>query len=163
STLDARSRERAQFMVSLITDALSPTNTLPGNPAALRKLVESGGASLVGGLANAAMDLLNNQGMPAQVDKSAFEVGKNVAATEGGVVFRNDVLELIQYAPATAQVYGRPQLIVPPQINKFYVFDLSEGKSIIEFLVKSEFQVFAVSWRNPTAAQSHWDLDTYVG
>ncbi|MFC0398720.1 alpha/beta fold hydrolase [Paraburkholderia rhizosphaerae] len=163
SELDTKTRERAQFMLSLITDALSPTNTLPGNPAALRRLVESGGASLIGGLANAATDLLNNQGMPAQVDKSAFAVGKNVAASQGAVVFRNDVLELIQYAPATAHVYGRPQLIVPPQINKFYVFDLSEGKSMIEFLVKSEFQVFAVSWRNPTAAQSHWDLDTYVG
>jgi poly[(R)-3-hydroxyalkanoate] polymerase subunit PhaC len=163
SALDAKTRDRAQFMLSLITDALSPTNTLPGNPAALRKLVESGGASLVDGLKNALTDLLNNQGMPAQVDKSAFEAGENVAASQGAVVFRNEVLELIQYAPATAQVYGRPQLIVPPQINKFYVFDLAQGKSVVDYLVKSEFQVFAVSWRNPTAAQRHWDLDTYVG
>nr|WP_246356111.1 alpha/beta fold hydrolase [Paraburkholderia humisilvae] len=163
STLDAKTRQRAQFMLSLFTDALSPTNTLPGNPAALRKLFESGGASVVGGLANVVTDLINNQGMPAQVDKSVFEVGENVATTRGAVVFRNEVLELIQYAPATAQVYSRPQLIVPPQINKFYVFDMSEGKSVVDYLVKSEFQVFVVSWRNPTAAQSHWDLDTYVG
>jgi polyhydroxyalkanoate synthase len=163
SALDDKTRERARFMLSLFTDALSPTNTLIGNPAALRKLVESGGASLLGGLKNLATDLLNNQGMPAQVDKSAFAVGENLATTPGAVVFRNEVLELIQYAPATGQVYGRPQLIVPPQINKFYVFDLSKGKSVVDYLVKNEFQVFVVSWRNPTAAQSHWNLDTYVG
>jgi polyhydroxyalkanoate synthase subunit PhaC len=108
------------------------------------------------------MDLLKNQGMPAQVDKTSFEVGKNLGTSAGAVVFRNEVLELIQYSPATAEVYSRPQLIVPPQINKFYIFDLSEGKSIVDYLLKNELQVFVVSWRNPTAAQSHWDLDTYV-
>ncbi|NVI03083.1 alpha/beta fold hydrolase [Paraburkholderia youngii] len=162
SALDPKSKERAQFVMSLFTDALSPTNTLLGNPAALKKVVDSGGASLIGGLKNAMFDMLKNQGMPAQVDKSAFEVGKNLGTSPGAVVFRNEVLELIQYKPATEQVYGRPQLIVPPQINKFYVFDLSEGKSMVDYLVKNEFQVFAVSWRNPTAAQSHWDMDTYV-
>ncbi|HTR05258.1 MAG TPA: alpha/beta fold hydrolase [Paraburkholderia sp.] len=162
SALDAKSKERAQFVLSLISDALSPTNTLLGNPAALKKLVDSGGASLVGGVKNLVMDMLENQGMPAQVDKTAFELGKNLASSPGSVVFRNEVLELVQYTPATAQVYARPQLIVPPQINKFYIFDLSEGRSIVEYLVKSEFQVFAVSWRNPTAAQRQWDLNTYV-
>ncbi|MFL9937148.1 alpha/beta fold hydrolase [Paraburkholderia sp. RL18-103-BIB-C] len=162
SALDPKSKERAQFVLSLFTDALSPTNTLLGNPGAIKKIVDSGGASLLGGIRNAVTDLLKNQGMPAQVDKTAFEVGKNLGTSRGAVVFRNEVLELIQYAPATTHVYGRAQLIVPPQINKFYVFDLSEGKSIVDYLVKSEFQVFVVSWRNPTAAQSHWDLDTYV-
>ncbi|KXU83260.1 poly(R)-hydroxyalkanoic acid synthase [Paraburkholderia monticola] len=162
SALDPKTKERAQFVLSLYTDALSPTNTLLGNPAAIKKIVDSGGASLLGGIKNIVTDLLKNQGMPAQVDKTAFEVGKNLGTSRGAVVFRNEVLELIQYAPATTQVYGRPQLIVPPQINKFYVFDLSEGKSIVDYLVKNELQVFVVSWRNPTAAQSHWDLDTYV-
>ena len=162
SALDPKSKERAQFVLSLFTDALSPTNTLLGNPAAIKKIVDSGGASLLGGLKNAVTDMLKNQGMPAQVDKTAFEVGKNLGTSRGAVVFRNEVLELIQYAPATTHVYSRPQLIVPPQINKYYVFDLSEGKSIVDYLVKSEFQVFVVSWRNPTAAQRHWDLDTYV-
>jgi polyhydroxyalkanoate synthase subunit PhaC len=162
SALDPKTKERAQFVLSLYTDALSPTNTLLGNPAALKKVVESGGASLLGGLRNMMTDMLKNQGMPAQVDKTAFEVGKNLGTSRGAVVFRNEVLELIQYAPATTHVHGRPQLIVPPQINKYYIFDLSEGKSIVEYLVKSEFQVFVVSWRNPTAAQSHWALDTYV-
>ncbi|NTZ83901.1 alpha/beta fold hydrolase [Burkholderia metallica] len=162
SALDPKSKERAQFVLSLFADAMSPTNTLLGNPAALKKIVESGGASLVGGAKNLVADLLGNRGMPAQVDKTAFEVGRNLGTSPGVVVFRNEVLELIQYAPATAQVYSRPQLIVPPQINKFYVFDLSEGKSIVDYLVKQEFQVFAVSWRNPTAEHGDWDLDTYV-
>jgi polyhydroxyalkanoate synthase len=162
SALDAKTRERAQFVMSLYTDAMSPTNTLLGNPAALKKAIDSGGASLLGGMRNLVTDLLHNQGMPAQVDKSAFKVGENVATSPGAVVFRNEVLELIQYAPATEHVHARAQLIVPPQINKFYVFDLSDGKSIVDYLVKNEFQVFAVSWRNPGTEHSHWDLDTYV-
>ncbi|MBV8271004.1 MAG: alpha/beta fold hydrolase [Cupriavidus sp.] len=162
SALDTRSKERAQFVLQLITDALAPTNTLIGNPAALRKVVESGGTSLISGIRNALTDMLQNQGMPAQVDMSAFKVGKNLGTTPGAVVFRNEVLELIQYAPATGEVYGRPQLIVPPQINKFYVFDLSEGKSIVDYLLKREFQVFTVSWRNPTVDHRDWDMDTYV-
>jgi polyhydroxyalkanoate synthase len=162
SGLDPANKERARFVMSLITDAASPTNTLLGNPAALKKVIDTGGASLLDGANNIMMDLLKNQGMPAQVNKTAFEVGKNLGTSKGAVVFRNEVLELIQYAPTTQQVYSRPQLIVPPQINKFYIFDLSEGKSIVDYLVKNELQVFVVSWRNPTAAQSHWDLDTYV-
>ncbi|WP_200821729.1 alpha/beta fold hydrolase [Caballeronia humi] len=162
STLDAKSRERARFALTLVADALSPTNTLAGNPAALRKVAESGGASLVAGLKNLLADALTNHGMPAQVDKSAFQVGRNLATTPGAVVFRNEVLELIQYAPVTSKVHARAHLIVPPQINKFYVFDLSKGKSIVEFLLNSEFQVFAVSWRNPSADQRDWDMDTYV-
>ncbi|HEY2022626.1 MAG TPA: alpha/beta fold hydrolase [Paraburkholderia sp.] len=162
SALDAKTRERAQFVMSLYTDAMSPTNTLPGNPTALKKAIDSGGASLLGGMRNLVMDLLRNRGMPAQVDKNAFKVGENVGTSPGAVVFRNEVLELIQYAPATEHVHARAQLIVPPQINKFYVFDLSGGKSIVEYLVNNEFQVFVVSWRNPGTGHSHWNLDTYV-
>ncbi|MDR5795724.1 alpha/beta fold hydrolase [Caballeronia sp. LZ008] len=162
SALDDASKERAQFVMSLLTDALAPTNTLAGNPAALRKLVDTRGASVVAGMRNMLTDTLNNKGMPSQVDKRAFRVGGNLATTPGAVVFRNEVLELIHYAPATPNVRARPQLIVPPQINKFYIFDLSAGKSIVEYLVQSDFQVFAVSWRNPTEAQRDWDMDTYV-
>ena len=162
SALDDRSKERAQFVLQLLTDALAPTNTLLGNPAALRKIIESGGTSLISGVKNAVMDAVRNQGMPSQVDTSAFEVGKNLATSPGAVVFRNEVLELIQYQPATASVHARPQLIVPPQINKYYVFDLSKGKSIVDFLLQSEFQVFVVSWRNPTIEHRDWDMDTYV-
>jgi polyhydroxyalkanoate synthase len=162
SALDSKTKERASFVVSLLTDALAPTNTLLGNPAALKKIIESGGASLVAGLQNMLADLFKNQGMPAQVDKQAFRVGENLALSPGAVVFRNDLLELIQYAPSTPDVYARPHLIVPPQINKFYIFDLSPGKSMIAYLVKSGFQVFAVSWRNPTPAQRSWGMETYV-
>jgi polyhydroxyalkanoate synthase len=162
SRMDESTRERARFVVSLLTDALAPTNTLLGNPAALKKAIDSGGSSLLEGIRNLLTDLSSNQGMPAQVDKKAFQVGKNLAVSPGAVVFRNDVLELIQYAPATPDVYARPQLIVPPQINKFYIFDLAPGKSLVEYLVKIGLQVFVVSWRNPKPMQRDWDMDTYI-
>ncbi|HEX3524289.1 MAG TPA: alpha/beta fold hydrolase [Stellaceae bacterium] len=162
SGLDNLTKQRAQFVVSLLTDALAPTNTLLGNPAALKRVIDSGGASLLEGFKNLLADLTANRGMPAQVDTTAFQLGKNLALSPGAVVFRNDVLELIQYAPATGEVYARPQMIVPPQINKYYVFDLSPGRSIVEYLVQNGFQVFVVSWRNPTPAQSDWDMSTYV-
>ncbi|MBP0627685.1 MULTISPECIES: alpha/beta fold hydrolase [unclassified Cupriavidus] len=163
SVMDPRSKHRAQYFMSLLTDALAPTNTLAGNPAALRKTFESCGMNLVSGLFNLASDALTNGGMPTQVDKGAFSVGQNLAATPGVVVFRNEVLELIQYAPTTSKVHARPQLIVPPQVNKFYVFDLAPGKSMVEYMLGQGLQVFIVSWRNPTAAQRDWNLDTYVG
>ncbi|MNF31424.1 Poly-beta-hydroxybutyrate polymerase [compost metagenome] len=100
--------------------------------------------------------------MPSQVDMKAFEVGKSLATTEGAVVFRNSVLELIQYRPTTEQVHERPLLVVPPQINKFYVFDLSQEKSLARFLLRSGVQTFVVSWRNPTKAQREWGLSSYI-
>ncbi len=162
SALEGANKERASFVVQLLTDAFTPTNTLIGNPGAVKKLVETGGMSAVKGLQNLLQDIASNQGMPAQVDTRAFEVGRDLALTPGAVVFRNEVLELIQYTPTTAKVYARPQLLVPPQVNKFYVFDMAPGKSLIEFLVGSGFQTFTVSWRNPTPAQRHWDMGTYV-
>jgi polyhydroxyalkanoate synthase len=160
--LPQRDTARAHFVVALLTEAVAPTNSVLGNPAALKKALETGGASLGRGLVNLLRDAAMNGGMPAQVDKSAFEVGKNLAVSPGAVVFRTDVLELIQYAPVKADVYARPLLIVPPQINKFYLLDLAPGKSLIEYAVSSGFQVFAVSWRNPAPAQRDWGLDTYV-
>ncbi|HXZ00505.1 MAG TPA: alpha/beta fold hydrolase [Stellaceae bacterium] len=154
--------ERARFAMSLLSDALAPSNALWTNPAALRRLGESGGASLLAGCRNLLGDLLANGGMPAQVDKRAFRPGENLALTPGAVVLRHDVLELIQYAPAGETVRPRPLLIVPPQINKFYIFDLAPGRSLIEYLTKNGFQVFVASWRNPAAAQRDWSMDTYV-
>ena len=162
SALDDRTKDRARFAVSLMTDALAPTNTLLGNPAALRKTWEERGQNLVNGLKNLVDDLNNNGGLPSQVDKKAFAVGDNLALSRGEVVFRNPVLELIQYSPTTDTVYERPHLIVPPEINKFYVFDLSPGKSMVEYMVAHGFQMFAVSWRNPTAEHRDWGMDTYV-
>ena len=162
SALDDRTKDRARFAVSLMTDALAPTNTLLGNPAALKKTWEERGQNLVNGLKNLVDDINNNGGLPSQVDKKAFAVGDNLALSPGEVVFRNPVLELIQYSPTTDTVYERPHLIVPPEINKFYVFDLSPGKSMVEYMVAHGFQMFAVSWRNPTAEHRDWGMDTYV-
>jgi polyhydroxyalkanoate synthase subunit PhaC len=159
---DRAAQRRAQFVMSLLTEASAPTNTLPGNPAALKAALESGGLSLANGLCNLLNDLTTNNAMPAQVDKSKFEVGGNLALSPGAVVWRNEVLELIQYIPQTTEVYARPHLIVPPQINKFYVFDLAPGKSIVEHLLKHGFQTFIVSWRNPTVEQRKWNMETYV-
>jgi Poly(3-hydroxyalkanoate) synthetase len=123
--MDKRDAERARFVISLLVDAMSPTNSLAGNPAALKKLVDTGGVSLLQGLENFVGDLARNGGLPAQVDTRKFAVGRNLATTPGSVVYRNSVMELIQYHPMTEAVHARPLLIAPPQINKFYVFDLA--------------------------------------
>jgi polyhydroxyalkanoate synthase len=154
--LPAGEAQRARFGIELLTDALAPTNTLIGNPAALKKVFETGGRSAVRGFQHMLEDFVGNQGMPAQVDCSAFQVGKNLACTRGAVVFQDDVLELIQYAPSTGTVYSRPLLAIRPQISKFDVLDLAPGRSLIEYLVSSGLQTFVVSWRNPTAAQRDW-------
>jgi polyhydroxyalkanoate synthase len=154
--------QRARFGLGLLTDALAPTNTLFGNPAALKKFIDTGGASAVRGLTHMLEDIAQNHGMPSQVDKTAFQVGGNLARTPGAVVFKNEVLELIQYAPTTSTVYRRPLLAIPPQINKYYVLDLAPGRSLLEYLVQSGVQTFVVSWRNPTPAQRDWGLDTYI-
>ena len=160
--LDTKSRARGQFALSLLTEAVAPTNTLAGNPAALKRAFETGGASLLRGLRNFAADVVDNGGLPAQVDRRGFKVGQTLACTPGQVVFRSEILELLQYAPSTPKVYQRPLVLIPPQINKYYVLDLAKGRSLIEFAVAQGFPVFAVSWRNPTPAQREWGLDAYV-
>jgi polyhydroxyalkanoate synthase len=160
--LDRINTERLRFVAGLLSDACAPTNTLAGNPAAIKKAFETGGMSLTEGLKNLIDDMANNGGMPSQVNKDAFKVGENLANTPGSVVFRNELLELIQYAPTTDQVHKRPLFIVPPQINKFYIHDLSPGRSMVEFAVAQGFQVFIVSWRNPTKEQGEWGLDSYI-
>src|SRR5215468_10300042 len=160
--IGGRDAERARFLVSLLVDALAPTNWLAGNPAALKKLVETGGASLLHGYENFVRDVVRNGGLPAQVDTRTFAVGKNLATTPGSVVLRTDVMELIQYQPTNDEVHQRPLLIAPPQINKFYVFDLVPEKSIIRYCLDGGLQTFAISWKNPTAAERGFGLDTYV-
>jgi poly[(R)-3-hydroxyalkanoate] polymerase subunit PhaC len=161
--MDKRDAERARFVISLFMDAMAPTNSLAGNPAALKRLVDTGGASLLHGLENFVDDLLHNRVLPAQVDARKFAVGRNLATTPGTVVYRSPVMELIQYRPMGPQVHTRPLLIAPPQINKFYVFDLTPDKSIIRFALQGGLQTFAISWKNPTPADGHFGLDTYVG
>lgn len=159
--LDKKDAERAHFALSLYVDAVAPTNTLLGNPAAIKKMFQTGGTSLVKGLTHMLEDLANNGGLPAQVDMKAFQVGKDLALSPGSVVFRNNVLELIQYQPKTPQVYRRPLLIVPPQVSKYYVLDLSPNKSLVEYLVANGIQVFAISWRNPTPEHREWGFEAY--
>jgi polyhydroxyalkanoate synthase len=159
--LGKQDADRARFVLSLYTEAVAPTNTLLGNPAAMRKLYETGGASLVRGLTHMIEDLARNGGLPSQVDMKAFQIGKDLAITPGSVVFRNEMLELIQYQPATPRVYRRPLLSVPPQINKFYALDLSPHKSVMRYLVGHGFQVFAISWRNPTFEHRDWGFEAY--
>ncbi len=162
TSLNEADKERAHLFTTILVDALAPTNSLIANPAAVRKLIDSGGQSLLSGLKNYVEDLVKNGGLPAQVDTSAFKVGENLANTPGAVVFRNQLIELIQYAPTTPKVWKRPLVMTPPQINKFYAMDLSPDKSIVRFLLDSGVQTFCVSWRNPTIENRDWGLDTYV-
>jgi polyhydroxyalkanoate synthase len=160
--LDRTDQARTALLVDIVVDTLAPTNTLLGNPAALKRFYETGGASLVRGLRNAYDDFISGNGLPAQVDSRNFEVGNNLASTEGAVVFRNDMLELIHYTPLTEKVHAIPLLIIPPQINKFYVLDLTPDKSMIRYLVSQGYRVFCISWFNPGPAQESWDLERYV-
>ena len=155
-------KQRAHLITEILIDAVAPTNTMFTNPAAVRKFLDTGGQSLWSGLKNYFDDLARNRGMPSMVDTTAFKVGENLATTPGAVIFRNELLELIQYTPTTPVVRKRPLVITPPQINKYYALDLSPDKSMIRFLLESGIQTFAVSWRNPTAANRDWGLDTYV-
>ncbi|MCX2897386.1 class II poly(R)-hydroxyalkanoic acid synthase [Pseudomonas mandelii] len=161
SSLSPKDVARGHFVINLMTEAMAPTNSA-ANPAAVKRFFETGGKSLLDGLSHLAKDLVHNGGMPSQVNMGAFEVGKSLGVTEGAVVFRNDVLELIQYRPITEQVHERPLLVVPPQINKFYVFDLSPDKSLARFCLRNNVQTFIVSWRNPTKEQREWGLSTYI-
>ncbi len=161
--LDPTNTDRARFVVSLLVDALAPTNFIVTNPAALKKAVDTRGVSVIRGLANLVEDLTSGTLLPKQVDARPFKVGGNLATTAGAVVFRNELLELIQYAPTTPQVHRRPLLIVPPQINKYYVFDLAPSKSIVQWTLGSGVQTFVVSWRNPTREHADWGFDAYVG
>jgi polyhydroxyalkanoate synthase len=158
---DWRDRERARFVAAVLTSTLAPTNTLPGNPAALKRAFETGGASLARGARRWLSDVRHNRGMPQQVDRGALRVGEDLAVTPGAVVYRDDVLELLQYRPATDEVRQIPVVVVPPQINKYYFMDLAPGRSLIEYAVAGGQQVFAISYRNPTREHRDWDLDTY--
>jgi len=159
---DWRDVERARFAVKALTSGMAPTNTLLGNPAALKRAIDTGGVSVLRGLGQLIEDLRHNGGMPTQTDKSAYAVGRNLGMSKGSVVYRDDVMELIQYQPATARVRERPLVVVPPPIGRFYFLDLQPGRSFVEYAVSQGLQVFMISWRNPTRKQADWDLDTYA-
>jgi len=160
--LDPKSRERARLALSLVTEAAAPTNTLLGNPSALGKAWQTRGQSLVAGLRHLRHDLRHNGGMPSMVDTRPFKVGQNLALTPGEVIHRGELFELIQYAPAGSRTFRRPLVVIPPQINKYYISDLAPGRSFVEHTVAAGIPYFAISWRNPTPAQRDWDLARYV-
>ena len=160
--LDTVQDTKARFAAKFIHDALAPTNTLLGNPAALRAAFDTGGKSVVRGAKNMLDDLLHNGGWPSQVDSSGFEVGVNMAATPGAVVYRSDLIELIQYTPQSEQVHSVPLLFCPPWINKYYIMDLAPGKSLIEWAVQHGHTCFAISYRNPDASMRDLGFEDYL-
>jgi polyhydroxyalkanoate synthase len=160
--LDAQEDSKARFAAKFILDALAPTNTLPGNPAAMRQAFDTGGKSLVKGAKNMLGDLRHNGGWPSQVDISGFEVGVNMAATPGAVVYRSDLIELIQYEPQVKRVHAVPLLFCPPWINKYYIMDLAPGKSLIEWAIRHGHTCFAISYRNPDASMRDLGFADYL-
>ena len=160
--VDWRTRERARFAAGILTSSVAPTNTLPGNPAALKRVIETGGGSLVAGTRHFVDDLLHNGGMPRQVDASGFKVGENMAVTPGAVVYRDEVCEVLQYQPTTPTVRTRPVIMIPPPINKYYFMDIGPGRSFIEHALAKGIPFFVVSWRNPRKEHADWSLDTYA-
>ena len=158
-----QNKARARFATDVITAALAPTNYLGTNPAALRKAVETGGLSLARGVQNMLNDMARG-GMPSMVDRKQFVVGKDIAATPGAVVYREEMFELLQYTPGTPRVRSIPLLMIPPQINRHYVMDLSPGRSLVEFAVSQGITVFMIVWRNPDSRLGHgkWGLDDYL-
>jgi polyhydroxyalkanoate synthase subunit PhaC len=160
--LDWRAERQARFAAQNLLDALAPTNFPWSNPAVLREIVDQGGLNLVRGARHFVSDVSHSPRLPASVDTSKFEVGGNIAATPGSVVMRNEVLELIQYEPRTAEVREVPALIIPPTINKYYIVDIAPGRSLVEWMLGEGQQVFVISWRNPSAGHAHFDLDTYA-
>ncbi|TNM48210.1 alpha/beta fold hydrolase [Nocardioides albidus] len=161
--LEPRDRKRVRFMMENLVEAMSPSNVPLVNPASAKAVIDTAGLSLVRGGTQLVKDLASAPRIPEMVDTSGFTVGDNIAATEGSVVFRNEVLELIQYVPQCDEVHEVPVMIVPPTINKFYAIDLAPGRSLVEFSTQNNRQMFVISWRNPDARHAGWNFDTYVG
>jgi polyhydroxyalkanoate synthase subunit PhaC len=159
---DWRDEARARYATAFITSTLAPTNVLLGNPAALKRAFDTAGASLVQGTLNMLRDLRDNGGMPSMVDTGPFTVGENLAATPGAVVYRDEICEVIEYAPSTTSVRERPLLMVPPQINKHYFLDLAPGRSMVEYLVGRGVHYFTIVWRNPRPEHGHWGMEDYL-
>ncbi|MGZ5195257.1 MAG: PHA/PHB synthase family protein [Ramlibacter sp.] len=158
---DAKTKARLRFAIEQWMAASAPSNFMALNAEAQRKALESKGESIAKGVQNLLKDI--QQGHVSMTDESVFEVGKNVATTEGAVVFENDLFQLIEYKPLTKQVYERPFLVVPPCINKFYILDLQPENSVVRYLVEQGHRTFVMSWRNPDASIEDKTWDDYVG
>jgi polyhydroxyalkanoate synthase subunit PhaC len=162
SDLDRVQGGKAEMTLSFLHDALSPTNFPVTNPAVLKRAFETGGRSLTDGWRNFTDDMLHNNGRPRQVDTSPFEVGRNLACTPAKVVYRSDLIEVLQYTPQTERVHEIPLLCSPPWINKYYVMDLAPQRSFVEWAVQHGRTVFAISYRNPDASMAGTTMDDYL-
>jgi polyhydroxyalkanoate synthase len=162
SGLDPVQQAKAELGFTFLHDALAPTNFAATNPAVLKRALETGGRSLLDGGRNFVDDLVHNNGRPRQVDTTPFEVGRNLACTPAKVVYRNDLIEVLQYVPQTERVHEVPLLCSPPWINKYYVMDLAPQRSFIEWAVQHERTVFAISYRNPDASMAATTMDDYL-
>jgi len=160
--LSPERRFRARTLARAMSATVAPTNFLPGNPAALKRGFDTGGSSLLRGARNFLTDLVSNRGMPSQADRRQYRVGENLAATPGAVIHREEMFELLRYSASSAEVYQRPLLLVPPQINKYYYIDLAPGRSLVEYAVGQGVQFFTISWRNARPGHGRWSLDDYV-
>jgi polyhydroxyalkanoate synthase len=162
--VDPMAKRRVEFFMKMLTDAFSPSNFLLSNPAALREIVATGGESLVRGVENFAADLARGGGQLAisQTDSAKFKIGEDVATAPGKVIYRNELIELIQYSPSTKQVREIPLLIFPPWINKFYIMDLRPENSMIRWLTAQGFTVFLTSWVNPDSALAAKTFEDYM-
>lgn len=158
--LDTQTARKVAFYTQQFIDALSPSNFLFTNPEAIRATLETQGENLVKGMENLVKDVAS--GRISMTDVQAFEVGKNIACTPGKVVFRNDLMELLQYEPATDKVYSKPLLVVPAWINKFYILDLKPENSMVKWLVEQGYTVFMVSWVNPDERHKDKTFDDYM-
>ncbi|RID92602.1 class I poly(R)-hydroxyalkanoic acid synthase [Gemmobacter lutimaris] len=163
-TLDPTDKKRIEYFSRQLVDMFSPTNFLGTNPDALERAVATDGESLVRGLENLVRDIESNHGdvLVTLADRNAFHVGENIATAPGSVVFRNHMLELIQYTPTTEKVHQTPLLIFPPWINKFYILDLKPANSLIRWIVDQGFTLFVVSWVNPDASYANIGMDDYI-
>jgi polyhydroxyalkanoate synthase len=157
---DAKTRNRIRFAVEQWVAAAAPSNYLAFNAEAQKKAIDSKGESIAKGVKNLVHDI--QQGHVSMTDESLFEVGKNVATTEGAVVFENELFQLVEYKPLTAKVYEKPFLLVPPCINKFYILDLQPENSVIRYAVAQGHRTFVVSWRNPDASMATKTWDNYI-
>ncbi len=153
--------QRMGFIVDNLVEASAPSNNPFLNPKVIKRVLDTGGGNLVEGGRRFVRDFASPPRVPSMVEPDAFEVGTDIAVTPGEVVLRTDVFELIQYTPQTTKVRSIPLLIVPPTINKYYVIDLAEQRSLVEHLVASGQQVYCISWRNPDARHADWGLDKY--
>jgi polyhydroxyalkanoate synthase len=161
---DERQKQRARFNLNLLTSALSPSNFPFSNPEVLRLTASQNAENLVKGMTQLVQDLNDSGDLMRirQTDMSAFAIGKNIAVSPGKVIFQNEIIQLIQYAPATENVYSIPLLIVPPWINKYYILDLVPEKSFIKWLVEQGFTVFLISWVNPDERLAHKTFEDYM-